>query len=309
MRLGIIGFGRMGRRHLTAICAAGYETSVAIFDPGLTAVSDDRATVHGDLDSFYKRVDAVVIACPPRALTFMAADALRHGKHCLVEKPGALNQHEADLLDEAARSAEVHMAFGFTERFHAIARSLSTDMESLSGPLFIQFNRHGHIRDTASSFEDIVNDLIIHDIDAVIRSPTLMAAATHARAVFHTLHHRDFVVAAISAANDITIRFESSYGVFAPERKIIVSSQDSITAYDLYAGVKTTMERIRSQIDHSTGMHAEPLAATRAFSYQADILTAQLHHFISACNSPKMHRESVKLHRCLIDRITCALQS
>ena len=59
-------------------------------------------------------VDAVWVATPNRFHCEHAIEAMRHGKHVIVEKPMAIDLDEADRMVEAARTHGVKLACGHT---------------------------------------------------------------------------------------------------------------------------------------------------------------------------------------------------
>lgn len=64
-------------------------------------------------------VDAVLISATPETTHFpMTRDALRAGKHVLLEKPLALTLDEADELIALAESSGLKLAIGYSQRFN-----------------------------------------------------------------------------------------------------------------------------------------------------------------------------------------------
>jgi D-galactose 1-dehydrogenase len=104
LRIAIIGFGQIARtRHLPVIAAGGDFRLVAVasdgpFDApdGCRHFANHRALL--DADGF----DAVAICTPPRPRARIAADALRAGKHVLLEKPAAATLGELAQLSVLA---------------------------------------------------------------------------------------------------------------------------------------------------------------------------------------------------------------
>jgi predicted dehydrogenase len=90
-------------------------------------------------------VDAVDLCLPHDLHAPIAIEAMRAGKHVLVEKPGALNAAELRTLQEAARAAGVRVRLGYNHRYHPTllkAREL-VDAGAL-GPLMFLRARYGH---------------------------------------------------------------------------------------------------------------------------------------------------------------------
>jgi predicted dehydrogenase len=76
-----------------------------------------------------KDVDAVSV-CTPNSLHYRpTVDALRAGKHVLVEKPMAMNAREAQAMCAAARQARKVLTIGFQQRFRPDVRFVRRAVE------------------------------------------------------------------------------------------------------------------------------------------------------------------------------------
>lgn len=125
LRAGIIGTGFIGPVHLEALRRNGIQVA-AICD------TTDRAQaaaakygipeVHGDMN--YQalvaspNVDVVHITAPNRFHCEMSLAALRAGKHCVCEKPLAMNTKETAKVVAAARKAGRVFAVNYNVRFY-----------------------------------------------------------------------------------------------------------------------------------------------------------------------------------------------
>lgn len=114
-RVGLIGAGNWGRNWLRSLAARGVLGAVCDSDTGcLAALAARYPELSFDHDStaFFarKELDAVVIATPATTHFSLAREALRAGKHVLVEKPLAKSAAEAqELLQLAQRVGRVGM--------------------------------------------------------------------------------------------------------------------------------------------------------------------------------------------------------
>ena len=106
--LGLVGLGKIARdQHIPAIAATGLFTLAAVVSPdGATT-----GTTHGDIPTFRSQaemlaalpgLDAVALCTPPAVRHGLTVEALRAGKHVLIEKPPAATLSELhDLVAEA----------------------------------------------------------------------------------------------------------------------------------------------------------------------------------------------------------------
>jgi myo-inositol 2-dehydrogenase / D-chiro-inositol 1-dehydrogenase len=128
--VGLVGCGEVARRfHLPALARLPEAVVTAVADPDPAALSaaaerfaipkryEDPAALLAD-----GSIDAVAICAPTACHAPLALEALRRGKHVLLEKPVALSLDEADALLAAARSSGRRVLVGFNMRWHRLVR-------------------------------------------------------------------------------------------------------------------------------------------------------------------------------------------
>lgn len=105
VRLGVIGCGAMGARHVAAAQVSDCLEVVAVADT-LPERAQEVAAAHGVAKVFSDGawlledalVEAVVVALPTAIRSPLALEAFRRGKHVLLEKPAAMNVRELEQL-------------------------------------------------------------------------------------------------------------------------------------------------------------------------------------------------------------------
>jgi predicted dehydrogenase len=153
MRVAIAGCGFIGRKR-AEVCSrpdAGVELvlccdvdlerahALACQYPGAEAVSDWRVI------SSRGNIDAVVVATPHHLLAPITLDAVRAGKHVLVEKPGATRSEDFQAIIEASARTGALVRVGFNHRCHRAFRKAKQILESgQAGPLLFIRARYGH---------------------------------------------------------------------------------------------------------------------------------------------------------------------
>jgi myo-inositol 2-dehydrogenase/D-chiro-inositol 1-dehydrogenase len=182
VRIGIVGVGRMGRRHaenlatrvpgasLVAACSPiGEELDWARKTLAVQSAYKDYADLLAD-----KNVDAVFIVTPNTLHPQQIIEALRAGKHVFCEKPLSMVLEECLAVEaEAAKHPNLKVMIGFVRRFDAsyedahasiasgaigrpfLVRSQTTDQNDPSG-FFVKF---------APTSGGIFVDMSVHDID------------------------------------------------------------------------------------------------------------------------------------------------
>ncbi|NMO51390.1 Gfo/Idh/MocA family oxidoreductase [Actinoplanes sp. TBRC 11911] len=104
VRLALVGCGRIAQvAHLPAIENADGVELVAVADPSEAVAAAvarryDIPAAYTDHHDAFRDADAVVVAAPDRFHHAIATDALRAGKHVLVEKPLTSTAAEAESL-------------------------------------------------------------------------------------------------------------------------------------------------------------------------------------------------------------------
>ncbi|PWU07768.1 MAG: LmbZ [Terriglobia bacterium] len=148
MRIAIVGCGLIGRKRTAALRGARVtvccDVAIARAEElaarcGATAVDDWRAAVARE------DVDAVIAATTHDMLAPVALEAVRAGKHVLLEKPGARCAGELDDVKEAAQRTGALVRVGFNHRYHRAFRRAREIFESgVLGELIFLRGRYGH---------------------------------------------------------------------------------------------------------------------------------------------------------------------
>jgi predicted dehydrogenase len=120
--------------------------------------------------------EAVSVAVPTVAHREATEAALAAGCHVLVEKPMAVTVAECDAMIAAAKRANRTLQVGQVERFNP---ALLAARPFIREPKFIEGHRMAAFQPRSLDI-DVVGDLMIHDIDAVLhltgRTPAQISA-------------------------------------------------------------------------------------------------------------------------------------
>jgi myo-inositol 2-dehydrogenase / D-chiro-inositol 1-dehydrogenase len=128
IRIGLIGAGRIGRKHAETIGRLGTASLVAVADADLAAAEaaagvGGAGSGTGAVVAEYQRlledpaVDAVLIAAPSNLHAALIVAAAGAGKPIFCEKPIALTLEDADRALAAVEKAGVPLQIGFQRRF------------------------------------------------------------------------------------------------------------------------------------------------------------------------------------------------
>lgn len=126
IRVGVVGVGYWGSKHVRVLRSTPGVTSVFAVDPMLKVAGRDGLadTAFGNLEEAIPNVDAVVIATPPSTHAELGLAAIAAGKHVLIEKPLATSVQQARQLVDAARLAGVVLMPGHTFQHNAAVHHL-----------------------------------------------------------------------------------------------------------------------------------------------------------------------------------------
>lgn len=177
--VGIVGAGFMGTTH-----AQAYSKNPSVNIAYICDLSDERAqSLASEIDGLGTTqfetilndpaVTLVDVALPTPSHARFAIDALKAGKHVLVEKPIALNVNEADAMIAASKDAGRFLMVAHVARFAPEYRAIRAVLESgqLGSPQQATTYRISNMPQWAEWFKDpemtggAVLDMQIHDID------------------------------------------------------------------------------------------------------------------------------------------------
>jgi predicted dehydrogenase len=167
VRVAVLGVGHLGQHHARILSTMPGVTLVGVVDSnadrGAEIAAANKTQAFTDASSL-PPVDAAVVAVPTEAHAAAAAPLLVRGVSVLVEKPLARTLEEADELIALAERHGAILAVGHTERFNP---AFTAALPHLTSPGFVEVHRLGTF--PARSLDiDVVFDLMIHDLDALL---------------------------------------------------------------------------------------------------------------------------------------------
>ncbi len=164
-KIGLIGTGTMGMKHLTKLLASARAEIVGFHDTNPEVSGRIRSefglTFFANLDDLFFEADGVFIASPTGTHYPYTRRALEAGTHVFVEKPLAETVEEAERLIEIARRQRVSLQVGHVERFRFLALQKHFSLGSIR---FFQSTRLSHQMPREAGI-DVIADLMVHDLD------------------------------------------------------------------------------------------------------------------------------------------------
>lgn len=167
LRIALVGAGSMGSLHARVVNGHDDTTLAYVVDPdeaaGRRAAERFGVSWAGDLQDV-KDVDAVVVAAATQVHHRIGAQVLDRGLPLLMEKPLADTLADSQDLVKRSERAGVPLMCGLLERYNP---GIVTAMQLLKEPLHITAQRHSPY--VARIRTGVASDLLIHDIDIVVR--------------------------------------------------------------------------------------------------------------------------------------------
>jgi len=212
VRVGVIGLGIAGRRHLDAYAQHPNVDVAAVADIDRTIgakVADEMAVRYcADYEDLLRLdLDAVSICVPHARLGPIAIQSAEYGRHILLEKPMATSVAQADEIIRACRDHDVLLMVGFVHRFRdevMRAKQLLRD-ELIGAPYFVvdRFHSGGDsiapswIWDRRISGGGVLFYNGVHSIDRLrwLMGSEIARIAAVARSLAHQIDVEDVVVA------------------------------------------------------------------------------------------------------------------
>lgn len=181
MRVGVVGCGHWGKNYVRVLdqlpgVSVPLASDLEVANRRFVSERFHRVVATDDTDALLRspELDAVVIATPAASHHDLAARAIEHGKHLIVEKPLALDAGDCERLTAAAEARGlvllVSHTFLYNDSIHAIKELLRQEE---SGDVYYLTARRNHL------------GLIRHDVGV------LWDLAAHDVAVFSWLLDRE----------------------------------------------------------------------------------------------------------------------
>lgn len=239
MRVGVIGCGSWGSRHVRVFSSNPLVSRVVIIDerPDVrhsVGESFPEALRRSTFDEAVDDLDAVVVATPAESHFDVAAAAIDAGKHVLVEKPMATNTSDALELVVMAERAGVTLAVGHTFVYNAAVSKLA---EIAQGGELGRLHYIDAARLNLGLYRDKVNvlwDLATHDISITMALLEDTPDTVSAWGTRHTAYFTEDVAALRMTFEDLGVESTVRVSWLDPlkVRRTTVAGSEKMAIYD-----------------------------------------------------------------------------
>src|ERR1700688_3150573 len=231
LRVGIAGAGHFGRYHALKVAASTRAKLTGIYDPDLErakTVGWEAGAKEMAYEDLLDASDAVIVAAPAEAHYALAAQALRAGKHVLVEKPIAATLAQADELGALAKQRGLVLQVGHLERFSAAYQAMAG---KVGAPLYIEATRIAPFKPRGTDVS-VILDLMIHDLDLVLALSYSDIGSIDAVGALVASPHEDIANARLRFRNGAVATITASRISPRTERRMRIFAQNSYMAAD-----------------------------------------------------------------------------
>jgi predicted dehydrogenase len=234
LRVGVAGCGHFGRFHAQKLAAGPHTVLAGVHDLDpvrAAALAREVRSVALGWEALLEVADAVVIAAPADAHFALAAEALRAGRHVLVEKPIAATLEQADALALLAAEQRRVLQVGHLLRYSAEHKAISTRMRR---PLYLDCVRIAPFKPRGTDVS-VILDLMIHDLDLVLALVDSPIASVDAVGAPVASVHEDIANARVRFHNGCVATITASRISLKTERKMRLFSQEGYMSVDFAA--------------------------------------------------------------------------
>lgn len=232
IRAGVVGVGRMGSYHVGV-----YSELFNVELVGVADINKKRAEeiagryntkAFTDYKDLFGKVDIISIAVPTELHHHVAKDFLEEKIHVLLEKPVTKDLKEARELFKIAEKRGVVLNIGHVERFNGAVQELK---KIVSHPLFIDSRRLGPY-DPRVEKDDVVLDLMIHDIDIILNLVDSKIKEINAMGVSVFSGHEDLANVQIRFENGCIANIVASRATQNKIRTLAITQKDAYIFLD-----------------------------------------------------------------------------
>lgn len=282
-------YSEMPQVHLVGVCDADADTRNAVAEQyGCAAYASPQELLKNQ-----PGLKAATIAVPTKFHGEVAEPLMHAGVCCLIEKPLAKDVGDARRIAQMARDTGVTVQVGHIERFNPAIRA----MTGLGiKPRFIEVTRISPM--TFRSIDvGVVLDMMIHDIDIVLRLADCEVAKIDATGVSVIGEVEDICNARLTFANGCVANVTASRLAMKTERKLRVFSHDAYVSIDYQKkygivarrsqnleAIRTTVAKIRAgEIKDLSQLKYDEIVQIQELQIDdIEPLRAELDSFISA---------------------------
>lgn len=122
IRVGIVGFGIVGKRRMNCILEKGYAKVIAVCDKNLLDgfLENTKIKTFKDFNKILEEdIDSVIVCMPNNLAHIVTMAALRKGLHVFCEKPPGKTDSDIEKIHKySLKNPKLKLMYGFNHRYH-----------------------------------------------------------------------------------------------------------------------------------------------------------------------------------------------
>lgn len=279
LNVGVVGVGHFGRLHALKAAKHAEERLVGVYDPDFKRAEqvarETGCRPYEHYEALLPDVDAVIIAAPAEAHYALGCQALKAGRHVLVEKPIASTISEGREMALLAEEHQAVLQVGHLLRYSAEHKAIT---ERIQSPLYIEATRIAPFKPRGTDVS-VVLDLMIHDLDLVLSIVDSPIHSIDALGAAVSSEHEDIANARVRFENGCVAAITASRISLKTERRMRVFSQDGYLSANF----------MKCELTYINKKRGFPLPGTGGYRREAvtwseiDHLSAEHTAFVASC--------------------------
>lgn len=231
IKIGLFGYGHLGRIHARCIQDIPALKLVGVYDPDKDTqkqIAADGLRVFSTTDDLLSHCEAVDIVSPTPSHFDTARKALELNQHVFVEKPMTYTLEEAQALKKLVKKHDRVLQVGHVERFNPAFLSLR---DFPMNPRFIEGHRLATFNPRGTDVS-VVLDLMIHDLDMILHLTSSPVADVQSQGIAIVSKSHDICNARITFENGAVANLTASRISLKQMRKLRLFQSDAYISMD-----------------------------------------------------------------------------
>ncbi len=232
IKIGVIGAGHLGKIHIRLLKDIQEFEFVGFFDndsKNAEQIADEfDIAAFSSAAELIAKCDAIDVVTATESHFEYAKLALENNLHLFIEKPITATIQEAKELLEISANKQCKIQVGHVERFNPAFTAIK---DQCNNPMFIEAHRLAEFNARGTDVP-VVHDLMIHDIDIVLKIVNSKVKQINASGVSIISDTPDIANARIEFENGCVANLTASRISFKNMRKTRVFQNDAYIAID-----------------------------------------------------------------------------
>lgn len=160
-KVGLVGFGQMGRNHARVLSKISEIDLIGVYDTNLDKVNKSEYPVASSLEEISNLSETIVIASSSETHFDLIQYFSEQNKNILVEKPISLKINEIESIYNISEKYNNYIKVGLLEKYNPTINFISK--QNLTNFLHINIERLSPVNQTNRNSDNVLLDLTIHD--------------------------------------------------------------------------------------------------------------------------------------------------